>query len=117
MLSDPARIPVSGAMGAARDVPYVTAQISVATANAQTVRFMMSPSLLILVRRPGSFPNIHRRVPVRCGRGQAGVQFFDRPRAAGSGEAATNFCKILNRKICGKFPRWLSADLLPKIRE
>jgi hypothetical protein len=41
MLSDPARIPVSGAMGAARDVPYVTAQISVATANAQAVRFMM----------------------------------------------------------------------------
>ena len=28
-------------MGAARDVPYVTAQISVATANAQAVRFMM----------------------------------------------------------------------------
>jgi hypothetical protein len=28
-------------MGAARDGPYVTAQMNVATANAQTVRFMM----------------------------------------------------------------------------
>ena len=35
--------------------------------------------------------NIPRRVPVRCGRGQAGVQFLDGP---GRREAAVGHCAI-----------------------
>src|SRR6516164_10995753 len=86
----PVCIPVGAAMGAACDVSYRAAQISVATANAQTVLRMIFPSYF-------THPLL--------GEGRHG-SIIPNPGRVRSGTAA---CVVLKTTTLRAGPRWVAA--------